>query len=312
MRRLGCLLLVACLLLTSSALADIHPLELDQTVHGTTPLAEGWISEDEYIDESIHVVISHDRIWPLASKGWVGGHYARITIQDPSQLRTAMSQDSYDDERQDRPLDMAKNSKGVISCNADFMKYYYGVGYVVRQGEFYRNALDGTRDVLVIDENGDFTSVEKATKDSMKAHLDAMEKEGHTPVNTFTFGPVLVENGVAKTEQEIRTCPTNFEPQLVAQRIAICQLGELEYAIIMCEGGNGYGIRMWEFATWITEVFPECKLAYNLDGGNSAHMMVYDTAQEKVRVVHAQVGSRPLSDIIYFASIADPKYTLSH
>ncbi|MBQ8161306.1 MAG: phosphodiester glycosidase family protein [Clostridia bacterium] len=295
---------VLILLSTTAALADLKPLPLDQKKHGVVPFKSGWLSENEYQDESIHVELTSYSMWPEYSNGRVGGHVAVVTIKDPSQLRTAMSQDDYDDERQDRPLDMAKKANAVVSCNADFMKYYYGIGYIVRQGEFYRDALDGTRDVLVIDEEGNFTSVENATHDTMKAHLDEMEKDGHSPVNTFSFGPVLVRDGVPRDESELRASPQKMEAHLTAQRIAIVQLDTLTYAIVMVEGGDGRGMRLMEFSKWIAELFPECKLAYNLDGGNSVHLMVYDTAMNRVRVVHNQVGSRPISDIIYFASIA--------
>lgn len=53
-----------------------------------------------------------------------------------------------------------------VAMNGDFFKYENDVGYVVRQGEFIRDATDTTRkkkgqpicfDMLVVDSEGDFT-----------------------------------------------------------------------------------------------------------------------------------------------------------
>ena len=214
---------------------------------------------------------------------------------DPSQLRTVMSNDSYEDPTQARPAAMAKDLNSVVACNDDFMKYKYDVGYIVRQGVFYRNALDGTRDVLIIDDRGDFSYVINATKKTMQKKLDQLEKEERTVVNTFSFGPVLVVDGQV---QDMTNVPKSTESKLATQRIAICQLGELEYAVMEIDGGDGSGMNLTELATYITIIFPECKVAYNLDGGGSTNLMLNGKRVHKTR------NSRSISGLIYFASAA--------
>ena len=49
------------------------------------------------------------------------------------------------------------------------------------------------------------------------------------------------------------------------------------------------------------EVFPECRIAYNLDGGGSTHLIING------KHVHQTPSSRFISDLIYFASIAPEK-----
>ena len=296
MKKLGILLLCFLMCCPWSALAELTPLPLDQTVHGTTPNPDGWISENEYQDESIHMVMEMKKVKPKTSDGSVMCRYVRIKIADPSQIRTTMSYENYDDTRLAKAVSMARQVEAVAACNADFMKYYYKIGYVIRQGVFYRDALDGTRDVLVIDDKGDFSVVVKATSEMMQAHLDEMAAAGRNPVNTFSFGPVLVRDGEV---QEIYA--PKFEGHLATQRMAIAQLGDLEYGIIEIDGGNGKGMRLIDVAEFIVEVFPECRIAYNLDGGGSTHLIING------KHVHQTPSSRFISDLIYFASIAPEK-----
>ena len=54
-----------------------------------------------------------------------------------------------------------------------------------------------------------------------------------------------------------------------------------------------------ELARYVMELFPECKYAYNLDGGGSSHVLVNG------KLIHNTSHSRPISDLIYFASAAE-------
>ncbi len=285
------LLCALALLISSPALAEIVPIPLDMKAHGAPAREEGWISENEYKDESIHVVYETRRWKAKSSKEETICRWIRVKIADPSQLRTTMSNESYDDPSLARSVTMARSVNAVVACNGDFMKYNYNKGYVLRQGVFYRDALDGSRDVLVIDEKGNFSSVSKATSEAMAAKIQQMELEGHTPINVFCFGPTLVLNGVAQD-----TDFPEMESHIAAQRMAILQVGELEYVMLEVDGGNGTGMNLQELANFVVRFFPECKVAYNLDGGGSTHMMLNG------KLVHRTANSRTISDIIYFAS----------
>ena len=287
------MLILLALFLSSPGLADVEPLPLDMSVHGRELDPAGWISEREYQDESIHIVYETASRKPKSSHETVTCRWVRIKIADPTQLRTVMSFNDYDNPDLERPDQMVKGLNSVVACNDDFMKYSYDFGYVVRQGVFYRNALNGQRDILIIDDKGDFSYVIKADKDSMEEKLSELAAEGRTPVNTFSFGPVLVLDGEAQTlGQE----PERTEQRLAAQRVAICQLGELEYAIVEIDGGNENGMNLTELATYITIILPECKIAYNLDGGGSSHLYINGKRP------HKTPGSRGISGLIYFVS----------
>ena len=286
-----CALLLCGMALTISSpgLAEVTPLPLDQTVPGNPAKPEGWVNEEEYEDESIHVTTEHSNV------GKVKTSIVRVKIADPSQIRTAMSKDKYDDKTYVKATAMAKHVNAIAAVNGDFFKYFYKIGYVVRQGEFYRDSLNGERDVLVIDDHGDFYGVRNAKSEDMETFKQSVLPEGRTIVNTFTLGPVLVENGEV---QEITT--REFQYRYKMQRVCIVQTGELEYAIVECDGKADAtsGMTLANFAEYVKELFPDCCLAYNLDGGGSTNVIVNN------KRIHKNSDARNISDILYFASAA--------
>ena len=284
----------------SGGIAEVKPLGLDIRTHGYPPRKDGWISNSEYQDESIHLIAYSKGRKPKSSNNSTICRWMTIKIADPSQLRTAMSNDSYDDPATVAATTIAKAVDAVAAMNGDYFKYNYDKGYVLRQGVFYRDALDGEWDSLIIDDKGDFHDVPEATSESMAAALADLEAEGRSAVNVFTFGPVLIKDGQILREEYP---PEMHYPTLATQRIALCQLGELEYGIVEIDSdqGNGTGMNLGELARYILEVFPDCKMAYNLDGGGSTHLILNG------RQIHKTVSGRAVCDIIYFASAQVPE-----
>ena len=298
--RRGILCVLTLLALAASSLAEIQPLDLDMLTHGYPAISSGWVSSGEYQDESIHIVSYRKGRKPKSSRESTVCRWITIQIADPSQLRTAMSMDSYDDPGVISASTLAKHVNAIVALNGDYFKYNYDKGYVLRQGVFYRDALDGTWDSLIIDDRGDFHDVMEATSESMAAALADLEAQGRKPVNVFTFGPVLVKDGQIVREE----FPKEMHyPTLATQRIALLQLGELEYAVVEIDsdGGNGTGMNLGELGRFILEIFPDCKMAYNLDGGGSTHLVVNG------KQIHQTVSGRAVSDIIYFASAQKPE-----
>ena len=295
----ACLLFLALLL---PAFADVVPLDLDIMTHGFPTQRKGWITDGEYQDESIHIVSAHKSRKPKSSREKTICRWITIQIADPSQLRTAMSMDSYDDPGTVSAKTLAKHVNAVVALNGDYFKYNYDKGYVLRQGVLYRDALDGTWDSLIIDDRGDFHDVREATSESMAAALSDLEAQGRKPVNVFTFGPVLVKDGQIYRDEKEYPKEMHY-PTLATQRIALLQLDELKYAVVEIDsdGGNGTGMNLGELARFILEIYPDCRMAYNLDGGGSTHLIVNG------RQIHNTVSGRAVSDIIYFASAQKPE-----
>lgn len=288
------MLLAISFLLPSHGLAEEFPA-MNQP--GKPLIKSGWISENEYQDDTIHATLTNSTHKAKSSATKVTTHWIRIKISDPSQLRTTFSNNSYDDPTLARAKNMIKGLNAVVALNDDFAKYEYNTGYIARQGVEYRNAPDGSRDVLIIDNKGDFSYVMDATEESVNAKKEALQAEGRSVMHAFCFGPVLVADG-----EEV---PIDFnvkkfsrvESHYACQRIAICQLGELEYGILEVDGGDGSGINLREMATYIKAVFPECTVAYNLDGGGSTNLFFADKAVHKATRNH-----RAISGLIYFVS----------
>jgi exopolysaccharide biosynthesis protein len=286
-----------------SATAEIKPIPIDMLEHGTPPKAEGWIEPGrEYQDESIHVVVGERRNYD--SKSSDGGTTIRwvvVEIKDPSQLRTALSFDSFDIKKGAQPEEIVPYLNAVVAFNDDYVKMNNFKGYVMRQGELFLDNLDEWKegmkqDVLVVDDQGDLTAVQKASSADMEAFMTELEANGRKAVNVFTFGPVLVLDGVS---QKIDRNSSTHSLNLATARTAFCQLDTLKYAVFTVDSTKtGYGMNCQELADYIVKTFPECKIAYNLDGGGTSELWLGQTKINKA------IGMREIPGMIYFASAA--------
>lgn len=330
----GLMLLAMTTVLSSPALADVEPLPLDQLTPGNPAQAEGWTFVDakeagagqkllkyaaktrewseadndapasawdwaKYEDESITVETAFFTAKPAYKTVNLPCAVVHIKVADPSQIRTAMSYDSYEKGQYVKAEVMAQHVNAIAAVNGDYFKYHADVGYVVRQGVTYRDKLNGKRDLLLIDQKGDFHAIYAATSEETAAYVAGMEDRGLTVINSFTLGPVLVANGEALVMQDTATARNSeFQWRYPQQRVAICQLGELEYAIVEAYGktDSSAGMTLQEFADFIAYLYPDCWLAYNLDGGGSTNVVINGER------IHKTPGNRNISDILYFAS----------
>ncbi len=312
-------LLLAVLMLGCAAAESLEPLPMDDLSYGPEPKDECYLSDNEYVDESISVKIYEGR---YADTDYV---YAHVKISHPSQLRTIpagvykgvkngsvqRSKDyHFKKSSTTRGRFVASAANAVISINGDyFTKSECKV--VLRMGTQYRNMADGLRDLLIVDKQGNLSYLNAPSQADYAAYYEANKDNLY---QVFCFGPVLVENGVS-------VLPMDYEnayigAQKAAQRTALCQLGELEYMLVTSYGNQtdgNKGLTIPEFAQVCEmagrELNPEngCLLAFNLDGGNSSTMnfMRLDKASGKLKYVKVNCPEieRFLSDIIYFATL---------
>ncbi len=251
-----------------------------------------------YQDESIMVRCEFATLIPEYKAKKIQSSVTYIQIADPSQIRTAMSYDTYKKGGYVEAADMAVHVNAIAAVNGDFFKYHGKVGYVLRQGEFYRDKLNGKRDLLLIDDQGNFGAVYAATSEATKEYINSLP-EGRSIVNTFTLGPVLVENGKPRVIAETSVAASGeLQWKYAQQRVGIVQTGPLQYAIVEAYGktDGSMGMTIQEFADYIAYLFPDCLMAYNLDGGGSTNVVL------KGERIHVTPGHRQISDILYFAS----------
>ena len=314
-------LVLAVLMMSCAAAEPLEPLPMDDLSYGPEPKNECYLSDNEYVDESISVKIYEGR---YADTDYV---YAHVKISHPSQLRTAPAGIYKDGKGEGRSVRRNQNysfhqsstqrgrlianaANAVISINGDyFTKSECKV--VLRMGTQYRNRADGLRDLLIIDKQGNLSYLNAPTRADYTAYYEANKDNMY---QVFCFGPVLVENGVSVLPMDYQN--GYIGAQKAAQRTALCQLGELEYMLVTSYGNQtdgNKGLTIPEFAKVCEmagrELNPEngCLLAFNLDGGNSTTMNFkrLDAASGKLKYVKVNCPEieRFLSDIIYFATL---------
>lgn len=238
---------------------------------------------DGYEDASIRVQMETREedgvVWRIA---WV-------EIASPTQLRTAYAGKTIKKDTTGLVTVMAKQHNAIVAINGDnYTNEKAKHSFIYRMGEKRQDKLNKQKDILIIDENGDFHTFVKS------AGADKFEKDtGHKIVNAFMFGPALVQNGEVLTlDKEYNFNPNGREP-----RCAIGQLDTLSYVLVIADGrGNSGsdGAKHQELAEFMASL--GCKEAYNLDGGNSA-IMVYNN-----EIYNYKARERDVADVIYFAT----------
>lgn len=242
-----------------------------------------YIGDWEYSDPTIHVKVEQNRIDECDY--WV----ADIQIGHASQLRTAAA-DSFSSNMVLPGSAIAQRVNAVVAVNGDFF-CYSRKGFIIRQGELYMDRLTGRRDLLLIDEDGDFHFIRKAKKNE-----GVFEIDGKKVINAFYFGPVLVDNGELNKDYSCDEMAFS-DP---CQRMCIAQVGPLHYKIVCCAAPyrGSTGMTMRAFAKLVYDL--GLKNAYNLDGGDST-MLIF--RGEKINDLD-NPKTRNIADIVYFASSA--------
>ena len=288
LHRLG--ILLVCMILPWAAMA----MELtEDTVYDPIPLEgaapyaphqEAYLPEQTgYHDDSLDVRVETFRRHDTT----VMAVYVRLS--DPSQLRTAMAA-KPPSQKTMVVSSMAKKNNAVLAINGDYFSFHQN-GIVVRGGKMWRNRPDGKRDILIIDENGDFTILPQCEKEDFAGYAG-------TVMHAFCFGPGLVVDGKALTSLE--HADVGNAPAKATQRIALGQTGPLEYLILATEGPENkgsVGFTILQMAELCQEM--GCINAYNLDGGSSSSVVL---GGKKINAL--STGKiRPVGDCIYFATL---------
>ena len=310
MSRLFKLLFPALIMAVIVFAAAAEGLPMDSTAIAPPPLDEGYISDTEYKDDSISVQIFDGE--------YEGVHYtcARVKISHPSQLRTVPARQvrkpdamfSAWDTNEARGGAMAKAVNAVIGINGDF--YTSEKCFVVmRQSTQVRNSANGLFDVLIIDKNGDFDAIYNCKRADYTAYYDEHHDDMY---QAFCFGPVLVLDGESVIDESFRN--GYMISDKLTQRVAIAQIDTLDYMIIVCDGDAifyTFGLDVRSFAALCEELGKAAapggfKMAYNLDGGNSA-TLVFRQRNAKGELVFNKLNmperERDLADMICFVSL---------
>lgn len=278
-----------------SALSIPDAWELSFKDFAVPPLPDpDHFSTDGYEDQSIRVRIEEKEYFSATV------HAAFVEIANPSQIRTA-TKDGVSSSRTDHLETIAKNNNAVIAMNGDLFvevpekkRFEVRMSQVITQ-KFKRNKTSKVKDTLIIDDKGDFHLFIQS-----QGLAEYTEEHGDEIVNAFTFGPALVVDGeINSKEREYEFNPKGHEP-----RSAIGQTGPLSYVMVIVEGkGSERGVSHAELAEIMKEL--GCIQAFNLDGGNTAEMIMIGPDPDNP-LVHIKgntvAGLRSQSDIIFFAT----------
>ena len=259
---------------SSEAVLDL-PIDFSPAPAPDTSLYTENTYEDPSISVSVESMEENGVIW----------HIARVRIASPAQLRTGIAGEKVSSKKTRPVSSMAKMYNAVIAMNGDdFIMDSKKTTFEYRMGNKIRSKSNRLKDILIIDENGDFHMFQKSE--------NIKEYKGQI-INAFTFGPALVIDGeLINTDKGYGYNPNGKEP-----RAAIGQTGSLSYVMVIAEGrGESSGVNHQQLAQKMYDI--GCIQAYNLDGGNSAEIVFGD------QIFKGMPGGdeRSISDIIYFAS----------
>lgn len=237
-----------------------------------------------YLDDSIFAVT-----WREVHDGSVYT-FSEVKLADPSQFRRHLAGGEYGSEMQYLTTEMAASVNAVVASAGDFYRFR-DFGAVVYEGVARR--VEGTyAETCYIDRQGDmhFTyGGDVTTVEQVQAFVDE-----HDINFSLAFGPVLVDEYqlVEHTWYGVGEINEGYA------RSALCQMAPLHYIVATANTTGAYQDipTVANFAKHIAAT--GCRMAYCLDGGQTATIVMNDTLIN--RPVYGQ--QRKISDIIYFAT----------
>lgn len=257
------------------------------------PHPDGYVYDEEtgaaweYRDGTLYVKIERRR-FPNATVS-----FTWIQIAEASQLRTHVS-------RETNPVREAKKIGAVLAINGDWYSGRPNIGVIYRNGVQMRNPRNfDNYDMLIIDDEGDFHIIGRPN-----TRMEAFAPYEGSIMHSFLFGPALVIDGQMQviTDNNYGSGP-GMGLMKAAQRQAICQMGPLTYLIVTAEGPDGSlnngGLTVPEMAQLCYDM--GAVNAYNLDGGNSASLILNNTKMNRF----GKGAPREVTDLVYFIT-AEP------
>ncbi|MBP3683708.1 MAG: phosphodiester glycosidase family protein [Oscillospiraceae bacterium] len=237
-----------------------------------------------YLDESMFAVtwqeVHDDSVYT----------FSEIKVNHPSQFRRHLAGGEYGSDMQYLTTEMAEAVNAVVASAGDFYRFR-DFGAVVYQGEAKR--VEGTyAETCYIDKNGDmhFTyGGDVLTVEDVQKFVDEHEIQF-----SLAFGPILVDN--------YQLVPHDWygvgEITEGYARAALLQMDTLHYIVVTANttGPHQEIPTVAQFAKNVAAT--GCKMAYSLDGGQTATIVMNDELIN--RPVYGQ--QRKISDIIYFAT----------
>lgn len=258
--------------------ADVNS-ESSPTEAATEVQSKAIVTDTSYEDNNIKINISTLREYDTEV------YVADVTVSDISYLKTALADSTYGRNIKAATSEIAKDNNAIFAINGDFYGFR-DYGYVLRNGELYRDTAGDAQD-LVINDIGDFSII-----DENETTVDSMDLDSIWQI--LSFGPALVEDSnivVDENSEVSRSMASN-------PRTAIGMISPLHYVFVVSDGrtDESAGLSLLQLAQILKDY--GCTTAYNLDGGGSA-TMYFNGEIVNIPTDGRTFGEREVSDIVY-------------
>jgi len=238
-------------------------------------------SENTYSDQNISITVTEYREYDTTI------YVADVYVSSAEYLQTAFAQNSYGKNITEKTSSIATSNNAILAINGD----YYGSqtkGYVLKNGELYREAASEDQEDLVILADGSFEIIKESD-----VTAEALLENGALQV--LSFGPALVTNGsvcVSESEEVGKAKASN-------PRTAIAVVDDLHYLFIVSDGrtDESEGLSLYQLAKFIQSL--GANTAYNLDGGGSSTMYFNGEVINNPTSNGKTIKERSVSDIVY-------------
>ena len=215
------------------------------------------------------------------------GHFQRwyvadIYIADIKCFATYAENGSFETYAATPALEIAELAGAIVSINGDYCNAQAQSGFFVRNGVAYQQDVPARCDICVLYMDG---SLETYAPGEYTAE-EILERQ---PWQIWKFGPELLDG----EGQPLESFNTSSAIEAANPRSALGYYEPGHYCFLVSEGrlrDGGYGLTMAELAQIFSDL--GCKRAYNLDGGDSACMVLQG------KVCNTRSGQRELGDIL--------------
>jgi exopolysaccharide biosynthesis protein len=214
---------------------------------------------------------------------------ADVQLTEGTNLLAAFAKNAFGRNITEATSDIAAENNAILAINGD----YYGFrsdGVIIRNGVLYRD--EPVREALALFSDGTMASYNEQ-------ELSSTDLLNRQVIQTYSFGPTLIDDGVIADDLDSVTIDTNFGNRSIQSanpRTGIGMIAPNHYVFVVVDGrqDNSRGMTLTEFAQLFDEL--GATEAYNLDGGGSSTMYFMG------RVVNNPQGKnkeRGVSDILY-------------
>ncbi len=237
------------------------------------------VTDTSYEDDNIKINISTLREYDTSI------YIADVQVSDISYLKTALAENTYGRNIKAATSDIAGSNSAILAINGDFYGFR-NYGYVLRNGELYRDSAGDAED-LVIDDTGNFSII-----DESETSVDSLDLSSIWQI--LSFGPALIEDGTVAVDEnsEVSRSMTSNP------RTAIGRISPLHYVFVVSDGrtDESSGLSLIQLAQVLKDL--GCTTAYNLDGGGSS-TMYFNGEVVNIPTDGRTYGEREVSDIVY-------------